>query len=145
MKIGKGSHLDMSCFFYSPKLIKIGEYSHINQFSLIDGRGGLSIGNSVSISHYVKLCTGGHDVYSKDFAGDHRPITIGDFVWIGINATILKGVRIGEGAVVSAGSVVTKDVEPYTIVGGIPAKKIGERPKGLNYKCLEHEKHFRFL
>lgn len=145
MKIGKGSHIDMSCFFYSIKNISIGEFSHINQFTLVDGRGKLIIGNRVSISHYVKLCTGGHDAYSTDFKGDHRPIVIEDYVWIGINATILKGVTIGEGAVVAAGSVVTKDVAPYTIVGGVPAKKIGERPDGLSYKCLEHENHFRFL
>ena len=56
-------------------------------------------------------------------------------MWIGAGATILKGVDIGEGAVVAAGAVVTKNVAPYSIVAGVPAKKIGERNKELDYKC----------
>lgn len=145
VKIGKGSHIDMSCFFHSVRNISIGDYSHINQSCFIDGRGDLFIGNSVSISYYSKLCTGGHDPMSRDFKGDHRPIKIEDYVWIGVSAIVLKGVTIGEGAIVAAGSVVTKDVEPYSIVAGVPAKKIGERTRNLNYKCLENENHFRFL
>lgn len=76
-----------------------------------------------------------HDVQSSTFGYVSAPITICDYVWGGINATILKGVTIGEGAVVAAGAVVTKDVESYAIVAGVPARKIGERPKGLDYKC----------
>lgn len=81
---------------------------------------------------------GGHDVNSVDFAGDHRPIQIDDYVWIGVGATVLRGVHIGEGAVVCAGAVVTKDVAPYDIVAGVPAKKIAERNHELKYKCLPH-------
>ena len=64
------------------------------------------------------------------------PIVIDDYVWIGVGATILRGVHIGEGAVVCAGAVVVHDVLPYTVVGGVPAKKIGERNRGLDYKCV---------
>lgn len=101
----------------------------------MDGRGIVKIGNSVSISHRVAIVSAGHDPQSPTFGYRSAPITIGDYVWIGVNATILKGVTIGEGAVVAAGAVVTKDVEPYAIVAGVPARKIGERPKGLDYKC----------
>jgi len=61
---------------------------------------------------------------------------IEDYVWVGIGATILPGVKLGKGAVVSAGAVVTKDVPPFTVVAGIPAKKITNRLMGLNYKCI---------
>ena len=135
MKIGPGCDVSMGVFLQKPKGITIGRDCHINRGALLDGRGEISIGNCVSISHRVALVSASHDVHSRSFAYVKEPITVGDYVWIGIHATVLKGVTIGEGAVVAAGAVVTKDVEPYTIVGGVPAKKIGERVHGLNYKC----------
>lgn len=75
---------------------------------------------------------------SRTFEGEHLPIIIGDYVWVGVNATILKGVKIGDGAVVAAGAVVVEDVPPYTIVGGVPAKIIGQRPSEFSYKCDTH-------
>jgi len=118
-----------------PSRVTIGHATHINRGVLLDGRGIVKIGNCVSISHRAAFVSAGHDTQSPTFGYRSAPITICDYAWIGVNATILKGVTIGEGAVVAAGAVVTKDVEPYTIVGGVPAKKIGERPRGLNYKC----------
>jgi acetyltransferase-like isoleucine patch superfamily enzyme len=135
MKIGRGCDVSMGVFLQGAKGIEMGQNCHINRGTLLDGRGGISIGNCVSISHRVALVSAGHDVHSKSFAYVKGKITIEDFVWIGVHATILKGVVIGEGAVIAAGAVVTKSVEPYTIVGGIPAKKIGERVRGLDYKC----------
>lgn len=64
------------------------------------------------------------------------PIFIDDYVWIGVGAIVLQGVKIGKGAVIAAGSVVTKDIEPYSIVAGVPAKVIGKRNPDLDYKCL---------
>ena len=72
---------------------------------------------------------------SKEFSEIRKPIKIGDYVWIGAGATVLQGVEVGDGAVVAAGAVVVDDVPPFTIVGGVPAKKIGDRTKNLNYKC----------
>jgi len=133
LKIGRSSLMNMSQYFFSINKLKIGKNTHINRGCFFDARAGISIGNNVSISHQVTLLTGSHDVNLPNFPDIYHPIKIEDYVWIGINATVLQGVTIGEGAVVAAGAVVTKDVEPYTIVGGIPAKKIGMRCKDLCY------------
>jgi acetyltransferase-like isoleucine patch superfamily enzyme len=123
----------MSQYFFDIRKVSIGNDTHVNRGCFFDGRAGITIGNNVSISHKVILMTGTHDVNSKTFAGDFQPIRIEDYAWIGVNATILKGVTVGKGAVVAAGAVVTKDVAPYTIAGGVPAKKIGDRSKDLSY------------
>lgn len=113
--------------------IQIGINSVINRNCLLDGRSGIRIGNNVSVSPDVQLITGSHDLNSDKFKYIGKPIFVGDFAWIGSRATILQGVTIGEGAVVAVGAVVTKDVAPYTVVGGIPAKKIRNRNRNLNY------------
>lgn len=101
----------------------------------LDARGGLYIGDSVSVSHGVMLMTGSHDINAVNFSVNYLPIRIGDYVWIGCAAIVLQNVTIGKGAVVAAGSVVTKDVPPYCIVAGIPAQVIGKRNENLDYKC----------
>ena len=135
-KIGKGTFIMKKNYIIYPWLLHIGEYSHINRGCIIDARAGIIIGNNVSISHQVSLITGGHDHNSKRFDYVGKPIVIEDYVWIGIGATILQGTKIGRGAVVCAGAVVTHDVAPYEIVGGVPAKKIGERRHDLDYHCI---------
>ena len=138
-KIGKGSFVMKRTYFMAPWNVEIGEGSHINRGCTLDARAGITIGNSVSISHQVNIMTGSHDVRSRRFEGVFEPITIADYAWLGIGCTILKGVHIGKGAVVCAGAVVTKDVPPYAIVGGVPARKIGERPQDLDYHCYWNE------
>jgi acetyltransferase-like isoleucine patch superfamily enzyme len=135
MNIGKGTVINMNQYIIHNDRISIGKYSHINKGCLLDGRGSIIIGENVSISFDVKILTGSHQVNSKSFSGDFKSIKIHDYVWIGADAIVLQGCKIGTGSVVAAGSVVTKDVEPYTIVAGIPAKKIGCRCKQLDYKC----------
>ena len=77
------------------------------------------------IGHNVVLATINHDLLPQNNRKNHyAPIKIGNHVWIGSNSTVLSGVTIGEWAVVAAGAVVTKDVPPYTMVGGVPAKII---------------------
>jgi len=95
--------------------------------------GGLEIGSRVLIGFNALIVTGNHKIPENKndsifFSGhDRKKVTIGDDVWIGGNCTILPGVSIGKGAVVAAGSVVTKDIEEYSIVGGVPAKLIRKR------------------
>ena len=135
VKIGHGSYLNMRTYMLGPGVLSVGKHTHVNPGCLIDYRGGIDIGSCVSISHRVMLITGGHDVQSSVFAEVRKPIKIEDYVWIGAGATVLQGVNIGEGAVVAAGAVVVDDVPPYAIVGGVPAKRIGDRNGDLNYKC----------
>lgn len=135
LSIGNGSFVMKDVYFMSLPKISIGKHSHINRGCMLDGRGNITIGDSVSVSFGAKILSGGHDHQSETFRGRFLPIKVDDYVWIGANATILQNVHIGKGAVVCAGAVVTKDVEPYTIIGGVPAKKIGERNRNLNYEC----------
>lgn len=135
VKIANGAFIMRQNYFMDGQFLTLGENSHINRGCIIDARGNLTIGRNVSVSHDVKLMTGGHDGQSETFVAVFLPITIDDYCWIGVGATILQGVHIGEGAIVAAGSVVTKDVAPYTIVGGVPAREIGKRNTKLNYKC----------
>lgn len=136
-KIGKGSQFDMGTIFLDINRLKVGNHSHINRNCLIDARGKLIICNNVSISQRVVIMTEGHNYRSPKFETVKNNIIIDDYVWIGVNAIIIGDVHIGEGAVVCAGSVVTKDVDPYTVVAGVPAKVIRTRPKELSYTILE--------
>ena len=135
-RIGKGSFVMKKNYLLNPNRLTMGTYSHVNRGCTIDCRGNIVIGDNVSISHGVYIMTGSHDHQAKDFIGRFLPITIEDFVWIGVGAVILQNVHIGKGAVICAGAVVTKDVGDYEIVGGVPAEKIGERTKDLDYRCL---------
>lgn len=96
----------------------------INQFCLLDGRGELIIGSNVDIATFVKTWTVEHDPNSPHHAPVNEAIIIKDNVWIASSAVILPGVTIGEGAVITANALVTKNVEPYTIVGCTPVKEI---------------------
>ncbi|MGB7686524.1 MAG: acyltransferase [Solirubrobacterales bacterium] len=116
-----------------PAGIEIGEGTVIGHWATLDGRQGVRIGRNVNCSNEVALWTLQHDPNDRHFAGRGGPIVVEDYAWISFRATVLPGVRIGRGAVVAANSVVTKDVEDYEIVGGIPAKVIGTRSKDLEY------------
>lgn len=117
-----------------PKNIFIGDNSVINTRTILDGRGGkLVIGNNVDIAREVNIWTLEHDVNDNNHCTVGADVIIEDYVWIASRATILPGVRIGRGAVVACGAVVTKDVPPMAIVGGVPAKVIGKRNNKLNY------------
>ena len=107
------------------KPVTIGRGCLIQQCCTLFGRGGITIGNDVFIGPKVNLITINHDVNPDNRSATYgRPIIIEDKVWIGINSTILPGVKIGYGAIVGAGSVVTKDVPAMTIVAGNPARII---------------------
>jgi maltose O-acetyltransferase len=120
----------------------IGRNTIINQNCWMDNRGGIQIGTNVSISPFVHIITADHDLSSPKFGGGERPVCIGDRVFIGSRATILPGVTLGEGCGVGAGSVVTKNVDPGTIVGGVPARVIGQRPPNLRYELSYNRRFF---
>lgn len=113
----------------------MGKRNVINFGCLFDGRKfHIKTGDDVSIGPEATILTLGHDPQSPDFADRGGDVTIGDRVWIAYRVIILPGTTIGDGAVVGAGAVVTKHVEPYSIVAGNPARKIGERSKDLGYQ-----------
>src|SRR6266702_5735434 len=122
-----GQHVQMAGVRSSGMKVSIGKGSVINHGCLLYTTGGLVIGENVSISSGVWLVTGTHDMHDPQFVDLYKPILIGDYVWIGMRATILAGITIGEGAVVMAGAVVTHDVPPYAVVGGVPARVISQR------------------
>ena len=117
-----------------PKGLELDDGVAIGWFAELDARGGIKVGHDTNISSHVKLITGSHDINDPNFTADFLPIHIGHHCWIGTGAMILQGVKIGDGAIVAAGSVVTKDVESWTIVGGVPARKLGERNVNEEYK-----------
>jgi maltose O-acetyltransferase len=119
--------------------VTIGDRSTLQMDCLIVGAGmdDLVIGDDVAIAYQAKLVMGSHDILSPGFDGITGPITIHDHVFVGTGAIILLGVTLGEGSVVTAGSVVTKNVPPYSIVRGNPAQVVGRRPHDLTYSA-EH-------
>lgn len=133
--MGTRASVQMGCRFLNGRKVFLGEGSVINFGTLLDGRvHRIEIGSNVSIGPEASILTLGHDPQSAEFADRGGPVRIGDRVWIGYRALILPGLTVGEGAVVAAGSVVTRDVEPYTIVAGNPARKIKERTQSLSYE-----------
>lgn len=141
VQLGSHNSIHRGCRFYRPGGVIIGSHNVINRDVLLDGRMGLTIGDNVSISEGVALLTLEHDPNSSDFANRGAAIHIENRVFIGTRAIVLPGVRIAEGAVVAAGAVVTRDVPTYAIVGGVPARQIGQREQGLTYQ-LDYRKFF---
>ena len=135
VKIGRGTTIHMGSSFYDPKNIRIGSDTVIGEKAVLDGRAPLTIGSHVAIASEVMIYNSEHDINDELFLAQCAPVTIEDYVFIGPRVIILPGVTIGKGAIVGAGAVVTKDVPPSAIVGGVPAKIIGERRnKELHYK-----------
>lgn len=129
MKFSLGPHssIFMGAWFNAKGGLTMHGQTIINAGCHIDTRGGIEIGKNVYISSEVAIVTGDHNVQDPYFKARFRKVIIEDNVFIGFRAIILGGVTIGYGSVISAGSVVTKDIPPLTIVGGVPAKKIGDR------------------
>ncbi len=139
LKIGKNSKILSGTFIIGPHHIEIGENTIVWHHCFLDGRIGLRIGNNVSVSLEACVLSQTHDVRSPDFALAGGVTILEDRCWLGTRSMVLPGLKIGEGAVVAAGAVVTCDVEPYTIVAGVPARLVGTRPKDLTYRLeLNH-------
>ncbi len=128
-----GMHLHKDVRFYTgfhirnPKGITIKSGVNIGPNVLLDGRKGLTIGRNAVIAYEAIIWTLNHDYNDIHFCGKGAPVEIGDYAWICSRSIILPGIKIGEGAVVASGAIVTKDVPPYSIVAGVPAKIVGQR------------------
>ncbi len=131
--LGKESSIHMNVFVTGAN-IKIGDNVVINRRVYLDGRIGITIKDNVSISPEVYIVSMEHDYNDPMFTTRGGEVVIENHVWIGARAMILPGITIGEGAVVGGGSVVTKNVEPYQIVAGVPARKIGVRSREIEYR-----------
>lgn len=127
IKIGQGSTFHMWANFFQPRNISLGKDTIVGDHCFLDGRAQIKIGSHVDIASEVLIYNSEHDVHDPEFKAIDQPVIIGDYVFVGPRSIILPGVKIGKGAVIAAGAVVTKDVGPGKIVGGVPANEIGER------------------
>lgn len=145
-----GAHIEHDVTFHfrtelrAPERLAVMGGAIIGDNVILDARGYLEIGENVNISSNVSIYTMQHDHRDPYFQciKNHTKVIIGKYVWLGSNVIVLPGVHIGEGAVCCAGCVVTKDVEPYTVVAGIPARKVNERPRNLKYN-FKSKNNFR--
>lgn len=132
-KMGRGFFIDSGVYIRYPSKVSLGDYVSINKGCQLypswgkNTQGVITLGNHVRVGPSCVFFAAGHDSRDINLSATNDAIVVGDYVWIGGNSTILQGVTIGEGAIVAAGSVLTKDVAPYTIVGGVPAQYIKHR------------------
>lgn len=142
VQLGNTSSIHWRARFFCPEGLTIGENCIIGNDGFFDARDSITIGLNVNIAAEARIYTREHDIDDPFFAEIGGPVVIEDYVYIGTRVTILPGVRIGYGAVVASGAVVTKAVPPFTLVGGVPAKPIRERSRDLRYK-LHYAKLFQ--
>ena len=121
------STIHIGANFFKPSNITIGHDTIIGDHCFLDGRAPLKIGNHVGIASQVLIYNDEHNINSDDYGNSFGPVEIGDYVFIGPRAIILPGIKIGKGAVVAAGAIVTKDIPEFEIWAGVPAKKINDR------------------
>lgn len=121
------STIHIGANFFKPSNVTIGHDTIIGDHCFMDGRAPLKIGNHVGIASQVLIYNDEHDINSLDYGNSFGPVEIGDYVFIGPRAIILPNIKIGKGAVVAAGAIVTKDIPEFEIWGGVPAKKISDR------------------
>lgn len=140
LNVNSYSIINYGCEFRRCEKINIGQGTIMGDKCIIDGRKGVNIGKNVNFGTSANVWSMQHEVQSTDFAVKGGKVEIGDRAWISNNVIVLPNVKIGEGAVIAAGAVLTKDAEPYGVYAGIPAKKVGERNKNLTYTQVT-EKH----
>ena len=138
VRVGRKTNIYRACELRSPWKISIGEGTSIGDHCILDGRAGLSIGSSVNLSTGVWIWTQQHDKDDREFKVVGKGVVIEDYVWLGGRVIVLPGVRIGKGAVVASGSIVTKDVPPFAVMAGMPARKVSERSQDLDYSIDTH-------
>jgi acetyltransferase-like isoleucine patch superfamily enzyme len=133
-KIGEGSTIWRNTEVLGINNLVIGQDSVIAWHCQIDARAGLIIGDHVAVASHVLIIAGTHDLTAPEFWSVSAPIIIEDYVWIASRALVAHGSHLGRGCVITANTVVAKEVAPYKIIGGTGAKPMGERPHNLNYR-----------
>ncbi len=131
-RLGKNFTIAHGSIIWAPEKVEIGENVYINSHVSLNGQGWLTLGDNILIGPYTSIWTSNHSFANPDIPinqqGDEfRPVSIGNDVWIGAQVVILPGVHIGNGAVIGAGSIVTKDIPEYAIVVGNPARVVKSR------------------
>jgi putative colanic acid biosynthesis acetyltransferase WcaF len=126
-KIGRSVHIYPSATIYFPWNLDVGDESAIGEYAFIYNLGPVTLGNRVTISHRAHICAGTHDHTKRDFPLLRPPITIASDVWICADAFVGPDVTVGEGAIVGARAVAMKDVKPWSIVVGNPARESKKR------------------
>jgi putative colanic acid biosynthesis acetyltransferase WcaF len=125
--IGHGCKVAPSAFVWAPWNLTMGDFCCLAGHTDIYTVDSITIASNVTVSQRSFLCTASHDICSLRRPLTHKPIAIGEHAWVCAEAFVGPGVTIGEGSVVAARGVVTRDVAPWTVVGGNPAKKIKDR------------------
>jgi putative colanic acid biosynthesis acetyltransferase WcaF len=128
-RMGRGVVIKPHVRIKYPWRVAVGDHCWIGQGVWIDNLADVHVGNHVCISQLAYLCTGSHDHRTRGFDLITKPIDVRDGAWLGARCTILPGVTVGANALVAGGSVAAKDVEPASIVAGVPAKTVGARTK----------------
>jgi acetyltransferase-like isoleucine patch superfamily enzyme len=128
------AHISLGVEMWAGRRLSMGARSTIGQRCYLDARAGIRVDSDVSMSREAAILTATHMPDDPEFAARLAPVHLGRRCWIGMRALVLPGVSIGEGAVVGAGSIVTTDVEPYTIVAGAPAVALRKRREPLRYR-----------
>lgn len=127
VKLKADSTIHIGANFFNPSNVSIGHDTIIGDHCFMDGRAPLKIGNHVGIASQVLIYNDEHDINSPDYRNSFGPVEIGDYVFVGPRAIILPNIKIGKGAIIAAGAVVTKNIPDFEIWGGVPAKKISDR------------------
>jgi len=133
MVIGRKVFIHKNCEIRNGIKITIGEGTIVGDYAMLDGNGGIEIGNNVNISSRSSLYSSQHLVQSPTFEGEFKKIKIGNRAWISSNTVVLPGVTIGEGAVLASGGIATNNLDSFMIYGGVPAKIIKKRSPDLSY------------
>ena len=133
VKIGKGVKIYPGFEIRSPWRLSILRGTIVGHNCILDARGGLTLGEDVNLSSEVAIWTAQHDPQSSSFDAIYGSVAIERRAWLSFRTTVLPGVTIHEGAVLAAHAVATKNIPPFTIAGGIPAREIGKRNIALTY------------
>jgi putative colanic acid biosynthesis acetyltransferase WcaF len=133
-RLGRGTMVFRGTTVIGAEHLELGERVQVGFRVVLDARGGLTVGNDVLLSSDCQLLTANHNHASPEFERQVAPIAIADHAWVATRAMVLAGVTVGRGAIVAAGAVAARDVASRTIAGGVPARKIGDRTGGLEYR-----------